>query len=58
MRTRKLTFAPIACAAVLAFVLGAPAHPEEVKAGDLVITQAWSRATPKGAKTGGAYEQG
>jgi periplasmic copper chaperone A len=28
---------------------------EEVKAGDLVISQAWSRATPKGAKTGGAY---
>ena len=28
---------------------------DEIKAGDLVITQAWSRATPKGAKTGGAY---
>ncbi len=36
-------------------LLGAPAHADEVKAGDLVITQAWSRATPGGAKIGGAY---
>jgi copper(I)-binding protein len=28
---------------------------EEIKAGDLVITQAWARATPKGAKIGGGY---
>jgi copper(I)-binding protein len=34
-----------AFAALLA-VLGAPAHAQEVKAGDLVITQPWSRATP------------
>lgn len=27
----------------------------EVKAGDLVITQAWARATPGGAKIGGGY---
>ena len=33
----------------------APARAEDVKAGDLVITQAWSRATPGGAKTGGGY---
>jgi len=44
----------IACAAVLAYFL-APALAEEVKAGDLVITQAWSRATPGGAKVGGGY---
>jgi periplasmic copper chaperone A len=31
------------------------ARAEQVKAGDLVITQAWSRATPSGAKTGGGY---
>jgi copper(I)-binding protein len=36
-------------------VLLAPARAEEVKAGDLVITQAWSRATPGGAKVGGGY---
>ena len=28
---------------------------EDIKAGDLVISQAWTRATPKGAKTGGGY---
>jgi copper(I)-binding protein len=32
-----------------------PARAEEVKAGDLVITQAWSRATPGGARVGGGY---
>ena len=34
---------------------GVPAHAQEVKAGDLVITQAWSRATPAGAKVAGGY---
>ena len=33
----------------------APARAQEVKAGDLVITQAWSRATPGGAKIAGGY---
>ncbi|MGA7804233.1 copper chaperone PCu(A)C, partial [Bradyrhizobium sp.] len=28
---------------------------DEIKAGDLVISQAWTRATPKGAKIGGGY---
>ena len=28
---------------------------EDVKAGDLVISQAWSRATPGGAKVAGGY---
>ena len=55
MQIRKLTFAATACAAVLASLLGPPARTEEVKAGDLVITQAWTRATPKGAKIGGGY---
>jgi copper(I)-binding protein len=32
-----------------------PSRAEEIKAGDLVITQAWSRATPGGAKTGSGY---
>lgn len=31
------------------------ANADEIKAGDLVVTQAWSRATPKGAKTGAGY---
>jgi copper(I)-binding protein len=36
-------------------VFAAPVRAEEVRAGDLVITQAWSRATPGGAKVGGGY---
>src|SRR6516164_3479072 len=55
MQIRKLTFAAIACATMLAFVQEAPARAGEVTAGDLLITQAWARATPKGAKTGGGY---
>jgi Uncharacterized protein conserved in bacteria len=45
----------MACAAFLAALFAAPARAEEFKAGDLVITQAWSRATPGGAKIGGGY---
>ena len=40
---------------VFACLIAAPARAEEVKAGDLVITQAWSRATPNGAKIGSGY---
>jgi copper(I)-binding protein len=45
----------VACAAMLWYFLAAAARAEEVNAGDLVITQAWSRATPSGAKVGGGY---
>jgi len=45
----------LACVAVLFALPGAPAQAQEVKAGDLVITQAWSRATPGGAKIAGGY---
>lgn len=41
------TFALALCAA--------PVRAEDVKAGDLVISQAWSRATPGGAKVAGGY---
>jgi periplasmic copper chaperone A len=45
-----------ALAAVAACLLAAPyARADDVKAGDLLISQAWSRATPNGAKTGGGY---
>jgi len=37
------------------FLFAAPAHAGDAKAGDLVITQAWSRATPGGAKIAGGY---
>jgi copper(I)-binding protein len=45
----------LACAALAATLFTATARAEEVKAGDLVITQAWSRATPNGAKIAGGY---
>jgi copper(I)-binding protein len=52
-------FRPLACLAALGIVVSclfaAPARAEEVRAGDLVISQAWSRATPGGAKTGGGF---
>src|SRR5450631_2996985 len=42
-------------AALLGGLLAAPVRAEEVKAGDLVITQEWSRATPGGAKIATGY---
>ena len=42
-------------AVFLAGLLVAPAQAQEVKAGDLVVMQPWSRATPSGAKIAGAY---
>ena len=44
-----------ALAAIFALVMVAPASAEDVKAGDLVISRAWTRATPNGAKIGGGY---
>src|ERR1700686_4583623 len=59
MQIKRLTSASIpraiACATMLAYFLAAPARAEEIKAGDLVITQAWSRATPGGSKVAGGY---
>jgi len=42
-------------AALLAGVVATSARADDVKAGDLVITQAWTRATPGGAKIGGGF---
>jgi copper(I)-binding protein len=44
-----------ACLALLAGLFATPTRAEETKAGDLVITQAWSRATPGGARVAGGY---
>jgi copper(I)-binding protein len=44
---------PLAFAALLA--LASPALSHEYKAGSLVITHPWSRATPGGAKIAGGY---
>jgi copper(I)-binding protein len=45
----------IACVTMLSCCFATATPAEEIKAGDLVITQAWSRATPGGAKIGGGY---
>jgi periplasmic copper chaperone A len=41
--------------ALLVAPFAASVSAEEIKAGDLVISQGWSRATPGGAKIGGGY---
>lgn len=41
--------------ALAAIVLSATAHAADVVKGDLVISGAWSRATPAGAPVGGGY---
>ena len=55
MHINKASFGSIAGAVLLALFLRAPAHADDVKAGDLVISQAWSRATPGGAKVAGGF---
>lgn len=45
----------LALAALSTVILAAPGRADDVKAGDLVIKQAWSRATPGGAKVAGGY---
>ena len=40
---------------LMACLVGSSVRADEVKAGDLVISQAWSRATPNGAKIGAGY---
>lgn len=55
MHINRASFGSIVGAVLLAFMLGAPARADDVKAGDLVITQAWSRATPGGAKVAGGF---
>ena len=51
----KLVPLALTCAALLAILSSTPTRADEVKAGDLVITQAWTRATPGGARIGGGY---
>jgi copper(I)-binding protein len=48
--SRIFTFAALAAA-----LFTGPVCAEDIKAGDLVISQAWSRATPNGAKIAGGY---
>lgn len=55
MHINKASFGSITGAVLFALILRAPASAEDVKAGDLVISQAWSRATPGGAKVAGGF---
>src|SRR6516164_5934494 len=60
MQFVDMLLASLTRAALSAFLLASllaapPSRADEVKAGDLVISQAWSRATPGGAKTGGGF---
>jgi len=45
----------VASVIFVAALSATPSCAEDIKAGDLVITQAWSRATPGGAKIAGGY---
>ncbi len=48
--TRRLGLAVVA-----AFLTTTPLQAADIKSGDLVIAQPWSRATPGGAKVAGGY---
>lgn len=48
-------FRTVTSTALAMALFAGPACAEDVKAGDLVISQAWSRATPNGAKIAGGY---
>jgi copper(I)-binding protein len=51
-----MTFSKALVAALmLAMASFSTAEAQELKVGDLTITQPWSRATPSGAKVAGAY---
>lgn len=46
---------PLVIAVMLIATQSGAARADDVKAGDLVISQAWSRATPAGAKVASGY---
>ncbi len=45
----------LACVAALACLASQPLYAADARSGDVVITKAWSRATPGGAKVAGGY---
>jgi periplasmic copper chaperone A len=51
----KITTIGFVFAALAAGLFATASRAEDVKAGDLVISQPWTRATPGGAKTGGGF---
>jgi copper(I)-binding protein len=53
--TTMTIFKQVLLACVIALTGVSVARADDVKAGDLLISQAWSRATPGGAKIGAGY---
>jgi periplasmic copper chaperone A len=51
----KITTIGFVLAALMSATSATSAFAEDVKAGDLVISQGWTRATPGGAKIGGGF---
>ena len=51
----KTTTIGFVLAALMSAMCATSALAEDVKAGDLVISQGWTRATPGGAKIGGGF---
>ncbi|MGY4504688.1 copper(I)-binding protein [Bradyrhizobium sp. GM24.11] len=51
----KTILKDVTLAALALALCAAPVRADDVKAGDLVISQAWSRATPGGAKVAGGF---
>jgi periplasmic copper chaperone A len=51
----KRMMTALAFASLVAGLFATTVQAEDVKAGDLVITQAWTRATPGGSKIGGGF---
>ncbi|UVO28358.1 copper chaperone PCu(A)C [Bradyrhizobium arachidis] len=45
----------LSCVAALSCLVAQPAYAGDARLGDLVVTRAWSRATPGGAKVAGGY---
>jgi copper(I)-binding protein len=52
-----MTIRNVAFAALATAVLATPAAAAEIAKGDIVITDPWARATPKGAAVGGGFMQ-
>jgi copper(I)-binding protein len=52
-----MTVRNAALAALAAAILATPAAAEQITKGDIVITDPWARATPKGAAVAGGFMQ-
>lgn len=55
LNKRKAIGGAVGLALAIGLLVNAPAQASDVRVGDLVVSQAWTRATPGGAKVGGGY---